>query len=204
MTKKAVRSLSLDVAILGFLAERPASGYDLKTRCFTGPIRAFWTADQAQIYRTLDRLKAARLVSSTRRRQSSRPDRLIYEITHAGREALAERVSQPLPLPPLRDPFLVQLFFSGLVDDEALLQVLETRRAEHQGRLDELRAFQSEVSADRQRLPRDTLLMLTALDGAIAQQRTLIDWLDECIDSVRDGALPGSHEGVGQRHLFGV
>jgi hypothetical protein len=35
-------------------------------------------------------------------------------------------------------------------------------------------------------------------------QRAAIDWLDECIDAVQEGTLPGSARGTGQRHLFGT
>ena len=35
--------MSLDAAILGFLGERPRSGYDLKTRCFDDAAKDFWT-----------------------------------------------------------------------------------------------------------------------------------------------------------------
>ena len=46
--------MSLGHAILGFLSRRPMTGYELKTRCFDQVASHFWTADQAQIYRTLD------------------------------------------------------------------------------------------------------------------------------------------------------
>jgi len=196
--------VSLEIAILGFLAERPRSGYDLKTRCFTGPISVVWTADQAQIYRTLERLRDAGLVSVTRRRQASRPDRRIYEITTAGLEELAARVATPAHLPPLRDSFLVGLLFSASCDDASLMTVLETRRAEHQSKLHELREHATAFSAEGGEpvSARVTVLRQTALEGAMTHHRATIDWLDECIDAIRDGALPGSETGTGQRHLF--
>lgn len=193
--------MSLEVAILGFLAERPRSGYDLKTRCFAGPISVIWTADQAQIYRTLERLRASGLVTATRRRQSARPDRRIFEITHAGREELAARSAVPQPLTPLRDSFLVGLMFSVDCTDAELLHVLEVRRAEHQAALDRLRQQAAAVASDETGA-RAIVLRQTALEGAMTHHRSTIDWLDECIDAVRDGALPGSETGTGQRHLF--
>lgn len=196
--------MSLDHAILGFLSERPRSGYDLKTRCFDVTSRGFWSADQAQIYRTLDRLQSSKLVSSRRLRQSGKPDRRVYELTHTGREALAEWASRPQPLPAARDAFLVQLFFSGVVTDDALLGVLHARRAEHQCQLDDLRDQSVETSRDHTIPPREAVVRGFAIDGAIAQHRALIDWLDDCIESVSDGALPGSGATAGQRQLFGL
>ncbi len=182
----------------------PCSGYDLKTRCFAGPISVIWTADQAQIYRTLERLHDAGLVSATRRRQISRPDRRVYGITAAGQEELAARVATPTCLSPLRDSFLVGLLFSASCDDASLMTVLETRRTEHQSKLDELREHASALSAEGAEPvnARVTVLRQTALEGAMTHHRATIDWLDECIEAVRDGALPGSETGTGQRHLF--
>lgn len=196
--------MSLDHAILGFLAEHPRSGYDLKTRCFDAVARAFWTADQAQIYRTLERLEGARMVISRRKRQSGKPDRRVYELTHTGREALAEWASRPQPLPAPKDAFLAQLYFSGVVPDDVLLEVLHARRREHQIRLDELRARATQESRRHGAARRDLAVRGLALDGAMVQQRALIDWLDDCIEAVADGGLPGGGIPGSQRQLFGI
>jgi PadR family transcriptional regulator AphA len=195
--------VSLDLAILGFLSERAQSGYDLKTKRFGGALRTFWTADQAQIYRTLDRLQKEKLVTSRRRRQTSRPDRKIFELTTQGHEALAERSAGTDPLPAFRDPFLVQLFFSADLPDEELAGLLRARRHECQLRLDEIRACSADLASEQGVPARSAVLKQTALDGAVAQYRARIDWLDDCIQAVEEGALPGSETGSGQRHLFG-
>jgi DNA-binding PadR family transcriptional regulator len=196
--------VSLDHAILGFLSERPRSGYDLKTRCFDSEVSAFWTADQAQVYRTLERLARAKFVSVARRRQSGKPDRKLYEITYAGREELSAWLSTAAGLPPLRDPYFLQLYFGASLDDDALLGVMSERRDAHQSRLEALRADSARLSADHTLSQRAMTLRQTAYDGAIARERAAIDWLDDCIEAVTQGALPGSKAGgIGQRHLFG-
>ncbi len=196
--------MSLDHAILGFLGEHPRSGYDLKTRCFDTEVGAFWTADQAQVYRTLERLQRSKFVSVTRRRQSGKPDRKIYEITYAGREELAAWLASAAPLPAFRDAFFLQLYFGASLEDDALLELLNVRRDAHQTRLGSLRADSAKLAADHSLSPRTMTLRQTAYDGAIARERAAVDWLDDCIEAVTQGALPGSAaEGVGQRHLFG-
>lgn len=201
---KGEEHMSLEYAILGLLSERPRSGYDLKTRCFNGALKPFWDADQAQIYRTLDRLSVARWVASRRRRQSGKPDRKIYEITQAGLEALGAWLTSPQSSPVLRDPLAVQLYFGSGLSDEDLLGVLTVRRREHQARLDDLRSRSAELAAQHPGDSRAAVLRQTAFDGAMARERAAIDWLDDCIQAVEEGALPGSEEtGIGQRHLFG-
>lgn len=196
--------MSLDHAILGFLSEHPRSGYDLKNRCFDEGLAPLWPADQAQVYRTLDRLHKDGLVTVKRRKHAGRPDRKIYEITYSGGEALARWLAQPTAAPSYRDPFLIQLHFGSALDDDRLLEVMRARRAEHQARLDELRQQATRTAADHAASARTTVLRQTALDGAIARERSAIDWLDDCIEATQQGALPGSSsDTAGQRHLFG-
>jgi DNA-binding PadR family transcriptional regulator len=181
--------LSLDHAILGFLAERERSGYDLKTRCFDAEARPFWTADQAQIYRTLERLQASGLVRVRRKRQSGRPDRKLFSITDAGHAELHRWLASPEPLPSAREAFLLHLYFGGGLADSDLLGVLRARRVGHQERLDSLRVQAGHalrgIGGGRERPLRSM-----ALDGAIVAQRAAIDWLDDCIEMVEAGSLP--------------
>lgn len=196
--------MALEYAILGFLAERPRSGYDLKTRCFDDTARGFWTADQAQVYRTLDRLQKVRWVSATRKRQAGKPDRKVFEITHSGREALAEWLASPLPVPPPRDPFLVQVFFGATTPNDALIELLGTQRSLHTQRIDALRDISSRIAREPGIAPREEVLKQTVLDGALASERASVEWLDDCMRAIQEGALPGSGEGKGQRQLFGM
>jgi DNA-binding PadR family transcriptional regulator len=193
--------MSLDHAILGFLATEDLSGYDLKTRCFTRQASHFWTADQAQVYRTLDRLQSKRLVTSKTIRQHGKPDRHVYSLTRAGREVLADWVASSHPLPPLRDPFLLQLYFGPEVPDETLIEVLSARRDELQVRLDGLRSRAAALARTAGKRPdRAALIHRLTIDGALAETRATIDWLDDCIETVRSSA----ERAGSQRTLFGT
>ncbi len=196
--------MSLEHAILGLLDERPRSGYELKTQCFEGPLRPLWAADQAQIYRTLERLRASGLLTATRKRRSGRPDRRIYELTPAGQLELDRWAATATEPPVIRDALLIQLFFGERTDDEDLATLLQACRSHHQSRLDELRRSAATLAADRSVTERTAVLRQTAIEGAIARTRATVDWLDDCIDAIREGALPGdSGHGTVQRHLFG-
>ena len=197
--------MSLDHAILGFLDAGPMTGYDLKTRCFDRDAQAFWTADQAQIYRTLERLENAGYVSAELVPQPGRPDRRVFQVTTAGRRALREWLETPHPLAALRDPFLLQLFFSGVLSDAAVLALLGTARDGYQRRLDALRMQAPErdrtptegsaAGAGRRRSPtpptREKAMRGMALRGAIAQTRAAIDWIDDCAERISSG-LPAN------------
>jgi DNA-binding PadR family transcriptional regulator len=184
--------LSLEYAILGFLQSADLSGYDLKTRCFDHEAAHFWTADQAQVYRTLDRLEHRGDVTSTSKRQRNKPDRRVYSLTDEGRTRLRDWAREDHPLPPYRDPFLVQLRFSDELETESIHNALAHRRAAHQERLDTLRARAAEFGADgRTRTQRGAALQRMTLDAAIANERAAIDWLDQCIESTETADLSG-------------
>jgi PadR family transcriptional regulator AphA len=180
--------MSLDHAILGFLASEPMTGYDLKTRRFHGDAAAFWTADQAQVYRTLDRLESAGLVTSKLVPQPGKPDRKVFSLTSAGRKALTEWLETPHPLQPLRDPLLLQLFFSAALTDEALLAVLASARDSYQRRLEGLRKASPGGKGTRTKDDsRQTAVKGMTLAGAMAQARAAIDWIDDCMERIGSG-----------------
>jgi PadR family transcriptional regulator, regulatory protein AphA len=188
--------MSLDHAILGFLASEPLTGYDLKTRCFDRVASHLWTADQAQVYRTLERLEKTALVTSRLIPQPGRPDRKEYAITTAGRRALREWLVTPHPLPPLRDPLLLQLFFAGELSNDALVAVLDTARDGFQRRLEGLRGDAAR-SAEGTGTREATVRRMT-LDGAMTQARAAIDWIDDCKDRIA-GGLPVNGDARGAR-----
>lgn len=192
--------MSLDHAILGFLREQPLSGYDLKTLCFDHDAQHFWTADQAQIYRTLERLQRAGFVSARVRRQRSRPDRTVYSLTQAGSEELDRWAATVTPLPALRDPFLMQLRFAAGLPDDDLLALLRARRVALQARLDALR---DRISTESRGGTRETVLHRLTLESVVVTTRATIDWLDDSIELLSALAEQSRPAPAGsQRRLF--
>jgi len=193
--------MSLEHAILGFLRERPMTGYDLKNVSFDESASHFWTADQSQVYRTLDRLEARKLVRAKRVRQTSRPDRKVYSITSAGTDELDAWIARSDPPPSLRDPFLIRLRFAADLPDDDLLGLLRDRRDALQERLESLRLRSAEEPAEPP--DRTALLHRLTLDAAAADVRTEIDWLDDSLELLEtrmaqeDPTPPG-----GQSRLF--
>jgi PadR family transcriptional regulator AphA len=180
--------MSLEYAILGFLDRQPMTGYDLKTRCFDRAAAAFWTADQAQVYRTLERLERTGLVTSETVPQPGRPDRKVFAVTGAGRNTLREWLRTPHPLSPLRDPLLLQLHLAAALPDDALRALLETARDSYQRRLDRLRR---EGAPARGGTAPDGRAAISR-DGAIAQARAAIDWIDDELDRISAGNTSSS------------
>lgn len=182
--------MSLEHAILGFLRAQPATGYDLKTRCFDRSLAHLWSADQAQVYRTLARLEAAGLVTSVLVPQPGRPDRNVFSLTSAGRRTLLTWLAEPHGIPPLRDPFLLQVFFAAGVPDDELLALLRAARELYQSRLEDLRSSVASELDEWVRVTgatRDGALRQMALAGGSSVTRATIDWLDDSIERIAKG-----------------
>ena len=91
-------------------AAEPMTGYDLKTRCFDDAAGHLWTADQAQVYRTLDTLGVAwarQLAARATTRQTRPPPLLDHRAGPCGPPAWLRR--RPRPASQVRDPFLLHL-----------------------------------------------------------------------------------------------
>ncbi len=185
--------MALDKALLGFLARKPRTGYDLKTRAIDGRTSHLWTADQAQIYRTLDRLERDGHVSSEVVAQRGRPDRIVYSITPKGSSLLDEWLSAPPSPAPLRDPMMLQFFFSDRSSDEDVLSLLSAIRAVHQARLDSLRERYTrteEAAPLNAWQARSRVFELLSLRAVIARSRAMVDWADDGIELVTGEGLP--------------
>jgi len=172
--------------VLGLLAVKPMTGYDLK-RAFDSSVRHFWAADRSQIYRTLASLVDAGLAEVEVVPQESYPDRKVHTITDAGRAALLDWVGSPLEPEDSREPFLGRLFFADQLDGAGVASLLASRRAQAEEVLAALTAEEERIAAvlaeggadaDRVRGTRGLALRRATLSHGIAHARTELAWLD--------------------------
>ena len=159
--------------ILGFLALSPMTGYELK-RHFDSTVGHFWSADKAQIYRTLAQLVVDGFAEVETVAGGAGPDRQEHRITEAGRAALAEWLVSRPDRQVDRDPFLARVFFSADLDEAALRPLFAQRRAGVQERLAHLERMRAESIAD----DRGARLRLATLDDGVAHLRAELAWLD--------------------------
>ena len=178
--------MSLPHAILGFLQQGPLTGYELNTQSFDVSVANFWPADQAQIYRTLDRLEEQGWATSRVEVQRDRPNRKVYSVTEAGRAELARWLSTSQPLPVHREPFLVQLYFAAGLADETILSLLRGQVEAHEA---QLRAYREtplptpeECGPDGERVA--TLVGLT-LELGLRSEEMYLAWLRDAGERVR-------------------
>lgn len=134
--------------VLGLLSRGPASGYELLRR-IRRSVGFFWTPARSHVYALLPRLERLGYATARQIAQSHAPDKTVYEITEAGREAVRAWLSSPeLLAGPPRNPFLVKLFFGDLLEPAELAAHVRERREAIAAELAELEEIAADVDPD--------------------------------------------------------
>ncbi|MFJ4651341.1 PadR family transcriptional regulator [Nocardia sp. NPDC088792] len=116
----------LDTLILGMLALRPLSGYDLG-KWMDGPGRFIgYRVTLPQVYRTLAKLVERGLVDFEVDARTGKPDAKVYRLTADGIRALQDWAHSPYePAPRPMDPdFMLRFLFAGMLDRQLAVQIL--------------------------------------------------------------------------------
>jgi DNA-binding PadR family transcriptional regulator len=136
-----------EAALLGLLAKRPMSGYDLQKEVERS-VGYFWAPAKTQIYATLPKLVVAGFATNEKVVQDARPDKTIYAITDPGRAALREWIEEaPIEGPQGRNLILLKVYFGALADPNALGAQVRARREEAERLRDELQRLDDEPGA---------------------------------------------------------
>ena len=181
--------MPLEHAILGFLEYQPMTGYDLK-KFFDQSVAHFWSATQSHIYKALEKLEEKGFVESHIFPQEGKPNRKEYRLTGAGRAELKQWLTTPLQPTPVREAWMIQLFFAHPLSNEEIARLLEARK-ETLGRvLVELLRTQTDLNGRKPDGPpgieRMTALWQLTLDYGINYYQAELDWLDRTLVRVRD------------------
>lgn len=177
--------MSLAHVILGLLRQQERTGYDLKTECFDDCIAHLWQADQAQIYRTLDKLESQRWITCTVEIQHDRPNRKVYRITKAGEAELTHWLQTHHPLPVLREPLLVQLYFAAQLSNEAIVHLLEEELEARREKLAQCQEIEVSSLAGST-VSREQRLHGLVLELVEQREQTYLNWLQDAIEVIRN------------------
>ena len=181
--------------ILGMLAGRPRSGYEIK-QLVDSSARFFWAASYGQIYPELKKLEKVGLItggdSSTGARQ-----RTTFKLTPDGRRAAREWIDEPPEVLEMRDEGLLKLFFSGSIDPKRAAEVARERAAISRAKSAQLREIGEQI--ERTGAPADVEAeadagSLTVLRYGIEMSEWTADWFERAAEDLERedaGAVPG-------------
>lgn len=148
----------------------PLSGYDVRKAVDNG-VGYFWGPAKTQIYAVLPRLVDNGFATREEVEQADRPDKHVYRVTEAGREAVTSWLEAPSAADGDRSTFLLRVFLGSLASPEALLRHVRAKREEAESLQVDLE--QRETRADGS--PRDFHAALTRRYG-LAYAGAVIDW----------------------------
>lgn len=179
--------MALKHVILTILHEKPATGYEI-VQDFDDVMGFFWSASHQQVYRDLASLTKAGLVTFTEVSQEHRPDKKVYELTEAGRDALREWVETPLQPPPVRDELLIRLLAGERAGSDGLEQLLADQRQLHEEKLRTFRSIEKEHFSEPplEAIPPVHRLVYMTLRRGILGEEAWLAWADE-LQAVLEG-----------------
>lgn len=174
--------MALAHAIMTALIEDEMSGYDL-ARAFDKSLGFFWHASHQQIYRELKKLSEQGYVSSHVEPQQGRPDRRLFSLTDAGRDALDAWVLEEDRgrLQESKDELYVKLYNLSGANLEVLAEQLTARREAMMQRLYLYERIRLRHYSDPDSLPLRRRGVYLALLGGIMQGETYLAWCDAAL-----------------------
>ncbi|MBI5294463.1 MAG: PadR family transcriptional regulator [Chloroflexi bacterium] len=180
--------MPLEHAILAFIEYQPMSGYDLK-KFFDVSVAHFWSATQSHIYKSLEGLEKKGWAEARVIQQDGKPNRKEYQITDEGRAELRRWMVTPLPMDPVREASLIQIFFSHFSSNEQIAALLEARMQEIREHLYILRtSAQAAINENAQRISieRARQLWQITLDYGIDYYEFELAWYEKTLETVRN------------------
>ena len=172
--------MALSHALMTALLDEDLTGYELRRR-FDTSLGFFWAASHQQIYQELRKLAEAGLLTARDVPQDGRPDKIVYALTDAGRDALAEFVAGETRRKPSKDDLFVKLYNLGHADPEPVRAELARRREEHAARLALYERIRSRHYAEPDALPLRRRGIYLALDAGIRTEAMYVDWCDDAL-----------------------
>ena len=181
--------MSVRNAILGFLAQKPRHGYELRA-VFEAVVGgdANWDVKPAQIYTTLDRLQEAGLVeTASDLGEGEEPSRRIYSITPQGDELLRDWFAHGVLTEHQRDEFFVKLMVALASGEANPARLIQTQRAH---------LYQELHAATNQRdiyNPQTELAQIMLTDKTIMHLEADLRWLDMVdlrLDAIKGQPFP--------------
>ncbi|KRE42881.1 PadR family transcriptional regulator [Knoellia sp. Soil729] len=179
------RSELLDFALLGLLHEGPAHGYQLRQR-LNEALGAFRALSYGTLYPALSGLLDRGLIAQSAaprwQATSAKPsgrNRIVYEITAAGKEAFEDSARRIDTAAYEDDGFGVRLAFFARTEADVRLRILEGRRSRVEEQLETVRA-----NSSRSRERMDSWTAALQRHGEDRTERE-VRWLTELIDAER-------------------
>ena len=183
----AANSSALGISALALLAERPMHPYEMYQLLIQRHEDRVVKVRPGSLYHKVHWLESHGLVRSmTTEREGNRPERTIYEITAAGRETLARRVSEILAVPVNEYPvFPLAIGEAHNLPLDTVIELLSRRLALLEADLEEL---DDAIRGAETKKVNPAYLLNGSYSHAI--QTAEVQWLRQLLSNLRTNVIP--------------
>ncbi len=173
--------MALAHAIMTALIDDDLSGYEL-AKDFETSLGFFWNASHQQIYQELHKLADKRWLNRREVSQSGKPNKIVYGLTRAGRDALAEWVFGNSRLQAAKDELLIKLYNLSAQNAAHIAAEIAERRQKMMRTLYLYEKIRMSHYADPASLPVRRQGVYLALTSGIGQGEQFLAWCDEALE----------------------
>jgi DNA-binding PadR family transcriptional regulator len=172
-------ALSPEYALLGFLTQKSAHGYELHQRLIH-ELGQIWHISLSQTYNILNRLEAQGFVAGEVQALEKLPTRRMFLLTPAGRQRFETWLQAPSgsSVRAIRVEFTTRLYFTHASNPVMADQMIAAQIAETGAGLDRLQTTLAEI-------PEEQIFNRLGLELRIRQLTSILGWLSECRQALR-------------------
>ena len=172
--------MSLRHALLGLLAQGPASGYALSKR-FELSLNNVWSASHSQIYPELQRMASTGWIVAGDEGSRGRRD---YEITRDGRAELHRWLTSDRPERSIRSEAMLRVFFLWTLEPGEAVTLLEREAEAYDDGLTALQRLAATIPWDQSSSDQ---MGRIALEQGLRWWKMMSDWAGWAAEQVRAG-----------------
>jgi DNA-binding PadR family transcriptional regulator len=181
--------MALAHAIMTALIDSDLSGYEL-ARDFETSLGFFWHASHQQIYQELHKLAKKGWLNKREVHQSGKPNKIVYGMTKAGREALSEWILGTSKVQVAKDELVIKLYNLSPGNAAHLAAEITERREQMMSLLYTYEKIRLRHYSDPLSLPTRSKGVYLALSRGLGHGQQFLAWCDEAL------ALIASVDGV--------
>ncbi|HEY6130431.1 MAG TPA: PadR family transcriptional regulator [Halioglobus sp.] len=175
--------MALAHAIMTALIDNDLSGYEL-ARDFETSLGFFWHASHQQIYQELHKLAEKAWLNKREVHQSGKPNKIVYGLTKAGREALADWVYGATKTQTAKDELVIKLYNLSAENAAHLAAEIADRREQMMRLLYVYEKIRIRHYNDPFSLPTRSKGVYLALIRGLGHGQQFLSWCDEALELI--------------------
>jgi DNA-binding PadR family transcriptional regulator len=175
--------MALAHAIMTALIDDDLSGYEL-ARDFETSLGFFWHASHQQIYQELHKLAEKAWLNKREVHQSGKPNKIVYGLTKAGREALADWVYGATKTQTAKDELVIKLYNLSEENAAHLAAEIAERREQMMRLLYVYEKIRLRHYNDPFSLPTRSKGVFLALSRGLGHGQQFLAWCDEALELI--------------------